>query len=99
MYDIQLFGPLQVRTRGVRLTGRDFGGVRPRHILALLALHGTMRKAELVEMLWDGRPPANHLTTMDSYVSLLRHRLDPSATATSWWPLPPGVPPTAPWAH
>jgi DNA-binding SARP family transcriptional activator len=81
MYEIQLFGPLQVRTRGVRLAGRDFGGVGPRHILAMLALHGAMHKAELTEMLWDGRPPANHVTTVESYVSLLRHRLDPSATA------------------
>jgi DNA-binding SARP family transcriptional activator len=81
MYDIQLFGPLQVRTRGLRLAGRDFGGVKPRHILALLALHGAMRKAELTETLWDGRPPANHVATVESYVSLLRHRLDPGATA------------------
>jgi DNA-binding SARP family transcriptional activator len=81
MYDIQLFGPLTVRTRGVRLAGRDFGGVKPRHILALLALHGAMHKAELTELLWDGRPPANHVATVESYVSLLRHRLDPTTTA------------------
>lgn len=80
MYDIQLFGRLEVRTRGIRLTGRDFGGVKPRHILALLALRGGMRKSELTEMLWDDRPPANHVATVESYVSLLRHRLDPTAT-------------------
>jgi DNA-binding SARP family transcriptional activator len=77
MYDIQLFGRLEVRTRGVRLTGRDFGGVKPRHILALLALRGDLHKAELAELLWGGRPPANHQATVESYVSLLRHRLDP----------------------
>ncbi len=77
MYDIQLFGRLEVRTRGVRLTGRDFGGVKPRHILALLALRGDLHKAELAELLWGGRPPADHLATVESYVSLLRHRLDP----------------------
>jgi DNA-binding SARP family transcriptional activator len=81
MYDIQLFGPLTVRTRGVRLAGRDFGGVKPRHIMAMLALHGAMHKVELTELLWDGRPPANHVATVESYVSLLRHRLDPSTTA------------------
>jgi DNA-binding SARP family transcriptional activator len=80
MYDIQLFGRLEVRTRGLRLTGRDFGGVKPRHILALLALRGAMPKAELTELLWDGRPPADHVATVESYVSLLRHRLDPAAT-------------------
>jgi len=78
MYDIQLFGRLEVRTRGIRLTGRDFGGVKPRHILALLALRGGMHKAELAELLWAGQPPANHQATVESYVSLLRHRLDPN---------------------
>jgi hypothetical protein len=34
MYEIQLFGRLEVRTRGVRLTGDDLGGPRARHILA-----------------------------------------------------------------
>jgi DNA-binding SARP family transcriptional activator len=81
MYDIQLFGRLEVRTRGVRLAGRDFGGVKPRHILALLALRSSVHKAELTELLWEGRPPANHVATVESYVCLLRHRLDPTATA------------------
>jgi DNA-binding SARP family transcriptional activator len=80
MYDIQLFGRLEVRTRGVRLTGRDFGGIKPRHILALLALRGPLAKSELTELLWEGRPPANHKATVESYVSVLRHRLDPAGS-------------------
>jgi len=80
MYDIQLFGRLEVRTRGLRLAGRDFGGVKPRHILALLALRGALHTAELTELLWNGRPPGNHVATVESYVSLLQHRLDPTAT-------------------
>nr|BFE76042.1 hypothetical protein GCM10020092_093430 [Actinoplanes digitatis] len=58
MYEIQLFGRLEVRTRGVRLTGQDFGGEKPRQILALLALRGETNGAELAELLWSGRPPA-----------------------------------------
>jgi DNA-binding SARP family transcriptional activator len=81
MYDIRLFGRLEVRTRGVRLTGRDFGGTKPRHILALLALRGPLAKSELTELLWEGRPPANHRATVESYVSVLRHRLDPQGSA------------------
>jgi DNA-binding SARP family transcriptional activator len=77
MYDIRLFGRLEVRTRGVRLAGRDFGGVKPRHILALLALRGALHADELTELLWNGRPPANHVAGVQSYVSVLRHRLDP----------------------
>jgi DNA-binding SARP family transcriptional activator len=80
MYDIQLFGRVQVRTRGIRLAGRDFGGVKPRHILALLALHGELRSAELTELLWNGRPPADHLAAVRGYVAMLRHRLDPSGS-------------------
>jgi DNA-binding SARP family transcriptional activator len=80
MYDIQLFGRLEVRTRGLRLSGRDFGGIKPRHIIALLALHGAMARDELAEALWDGRPPANRVATVEGYVAVLRHRLDPSAT-------------------
>jgi DNA-binding SARP family transcriptional activator len=79
MYDIRLFGRLEVRTRGVRLTGRDFGGVKPRHILALLALRGSLHADELIELLWDGRPPAGHVAGVQSYVSVLRRRLDPDA--------------------
>ncbi|MEV4706518.1 hypothetical protein [Actinoplanes sp. NPDC049316] len=75
MYEIQLFGPLEVRTRGVRLSGADFGGDAPRHILALLALRGKVRKAELAELLWPGRPPAGHLTIMEGQLSLLCRRL------------------------
>jgi len=81
MHDIQLFGRLEVRTRGVRLSGRDFGGIKPRHILALLALRGPLGKGELTELLWNGRPPANHKATVESYVSVLRHRLDPDGSA------------------
>jgi DNA-binding SARP family transcriptional activator len=78
MYEIQLFGRLEVRTRGVRLTGHDFGGDKPRHILALLALRGDLHGSELSDLLWSGRPPAGHQTTVEGYVSLLRHRLDPA---------------------
>ncbi|OJF09842.1 AfsR/SARP family transcriptional regulator [Couchioplanes caeruleus] len=83
MYEIQLFGRLEVRTRGVRLSGEDLGGAEPRQILALLALHGALRKDELADMLWAGRPPATAEDTMESHLSLLRHRLDPDADPES----------------
>ncbi|WP_199516510.1 AfsR/SARP family transcriptional regulator [Nucisporomicrobium flavum] len=81
MYEIQLFGPLEVRTRGVRLSGGDLGDDLPRHILALLALRGKVRKAELAELLWPECPPAGHLTMMEGQLSLLCRRLDPAAEA------------------
>jgi DNA-binding SARP family transcriptional activator len=82
MYEIRLFGPLQVRTRGIRLAGRDFGGDAPRHILALLALRGELSSDVLTDLLWDGRPPADHHQAVRDHVALLRHRLDPDASET-----------------
>ncbi|MER7443871.1 AfsR/SARP family transcriptional regulator [Micromonospora avicenniae] len=81
MYEIQLFGSTRVRSGAAALSGRDFGGVKPRQILALLALRGALPKDELAELLWFGRPPANHVATLESYVSVLRRRLDPRGSA------------------
>ncbi|SIN26100.1 AfsR/SARP family transcriptional regulator [Micromonospora cremea] len=80
MYEIQLFGSVRVRAGRAVLSGRDFGGVKPRQILALLALWGALPKDELAELLWLGRPPANHVATLESYVSVLRRRLDPQGS-------------------
>ncbi|WP_250000805.1 hypothetical protein [Actinoplanes sp. M2I2] len=74
MFDIQLFGRLEVRTRGVVLTGTDFGGDHPRRILALLALRGAMSTSELAGLLGEKKK------TVESDMSLLRDRLEPGAT-------------------
>jgi DNA-binding SARP family transcriptional activator len=81
MYEIRLFGPLQVRTRGIRLAGRDFGGPVQRHILALLALRGELSSDVLTDLLWNGRPPADHREAVRDHVALLRHKLDPEAAS------------------
>jgi DNA-binding SARP family transcriptional activator len=81
MYEIRLFGPLQVRTRGIRLAGNDFGGDKPRHILALLALRGELSSDVLGDLLWDGQPPAGHHEAVRDHVSTLRDKLDPDAPA------------------
>ncbi|MFI1989834.1 hypothetical protein [Actinoplanes sp. NPDC020271] len=71
MYDIQLFGRIEVRTRGVRLAGDDLGGDRPRQLLALLALHGEQSLVELSDLI--GAPPA----TVRADLKVLRDRLEP----------------------
>jgi DNA-binding SARP family transcriptional activator len=81
MIDVRLFGAAQVETLYRQLDCRDFGGVKHRHILQLLALHGVLRKAELAELLWEGDPPSGYVTTLESYVSVLRRRIDPTASA------------------
>ncbi|WP_305789143.1 AfsR/SARP family transcriptional regulator [Symbioplanes lichenis] len=83
MYEIQLFGRLEVRTRGVRLTGDDLGGARARHILALLALYGSLRTSELSDLLWPGNPPVTHEAIVESEVALLRHHLDSATSGDS----------------
>ncbi len=71
MFDIQLFGPVEVRTRGIRLEGADFGGDRPRHLLALLALRGELSTSELAELLGARK------RDVESEMSVLRERLEP----------------------
>ena len=73
MFEIQLFGRLEVRTRGIRLSGADFGGDRPRHLLALLALHGEMSTSELSELLHAPKK------AIEADLSVLRRHLEPGA--------------------
>ncbi len=74
MFEIQLFGRFEVRTRGIRLSGADFGGDRPRHLLALLALRGEMSSSELAEVLCGQKK------TIETDLSTLRHRLEPGVS-------------------
>jgi hypothetical protein len=74
MFEIQLFGRLEVRTRGIRLTGADFGGNRPRHVLALLALRGERSVAELAEVL------RTTSKTVEGDLAVLRRRLEPQVS-------------------
>lgn len=78
MHEICLFGT----TRVVDLTGgsaplTDFGGVKPRQLLELLALaHGeALDKAVLADRLWEGRPPSTCTATLESHLSVLRRHL------------------------
>jgi DNA-binding SARP family transcriptional activator len=82
---VQLIGATQVVTPARVLVGRDFGGVKPRQLLELLALeHGTpVSKDRLAELLWDGCPPGSWTTTLEGYLSLLRGRLEPGVPARS----------------
>jgi hypothetical protein len=74
MFDIQLFGRFEVRTRGECLTGDDFGGVRPRRLLALLALRGEASIKELAELLGTSKK------SVESDLAVLRGHLEPGST-------------------
>jgi predicted ArsR family transcriptional regulator len=71
MFDIQLFGRVEVRTRGIRLMGTDFGGDRQRHLLALLALRGELSTSELADVLQIRKQ------AVETDMSVLRDKLEP----------------------
>lgn len=76
MIEITLLGHTSVQG-AVRLTAADMGGVKPRQLLSLLALDlgRPVPKDVLADRLWDGRPPSGCVTTLESYVCLLRRKL------------------------
>ena len=76
MIGVTLLGNMSV-DGAVRLGSADMGGVKPRQLLALLALeHGRpVPKEALADRLWEERPPSGCITTLESYVCLLRRKL------------------------
>jgi DNA-binding SARP family transcriptional activator len=77
MIDISLFGTTRVRTDASPARGIDLSGVKPRRILQILAaeLGNPVTKDVLAEGLWDGRPPASYVASVESYVCVLRRSL------------------------
>ena len=75
---IRLCGGLALSGRGVTLGPRQLGGAKARQVLLALCLHrGGVSKARLVELLWGSAAPHGATATLESYVSLLRHRIGP----------------------
>ncbi|HET6665730.1 MAG TPA: winged helix-turn-helix domain-containing protein, partial [Intrasporangium sp.] len=77
MIEIKILGPTVISGAGNRLVASGLGGSKPRQLLEMLALDlGTpIAKDLLAERLWDGRPPASYIATVESYVCSLRRRL------------------------
>lgn len=75
----KVLGTLQVCRGNEVLDANQLGGPRARQILEILLLHlGTpVSKSRLVDMLWNGSAPAAAVSTLESYVSVLRRRLQP----------------------
>ncbi|MFF2029245.1 BTAD domain-containing putative transcriptional regulator [Arthrobacter sp. NPDC058192] len=77
--EIRILGPLRIRRGAEVLEAGELGGTKPRQILEILLLKlGTpVSKDRLADLLWAGRPPAEALPTLESYVSVLRRHLQP----------------------
>jgi SARP family transcriptional regulator, regulator of embCAB operon len=80
---VRLFGTTGVVDAARVLGPADFGGIKPRRLLEALALGRghAVTKDRLVDVLWGEHPPRNHVATLESYVSVLRRRLQPGTPA------------------
>lgn len=78
---ITMLGALEVFGDGKVLQAHQLGGPKARQILEILLLHlGTpVSKGLLIDLLWDGRAPQAAISTLESYVSVLRRCLQPGS--------------------
>ncbi|GMQ85244.1 MAG: hypothetical protein BMS9Abin07_0810 [Acidimicrobiia bacterium] len=80
---IRLFGPLSVTIGERHLGPRDFDGVKPKQLLEILLIGrgNPVPKDRLAELLWGDDLPQNVSASIETYVSVLRRRLDPTGNA------------------
>ena len=78
---ITMLGALEVLRDGKVLQAHQLGGPKARQILEILLLHlGTpVSKKLLIDLLWDGHAPQAAVSTLESYVSVLRSCLQPGS--------------------
>ncbi|WP_150307099.1 AfsR/SARP family transcriptional regulator [Planctomonas psychrotolerans] len=76
---VTVIGPLTVRRGAVVLDAHSLGGPKPRQIFEILLLNIGLpvSKARLIDLLWGDAPPREALTSLESYVSVLRRHLQP----------------------
>lgn len=74
-----IIGTLTVQRGTEVLDARSLGGPKPRQILEILLLNVgvPVSKDRLIDLLWGTNPPREALTSIESYVSVLRRRLQP----------------------
>jgi DNA-binding SARP family transcriptional activator len=83
--EFRILGPLEV----VDSTGSiSLGGPKQRALLGLLLVHAgeVLSTDQIVDVLWDGRPPKTATTSLWNLVTQLRKVLPPETLVTK----PPG---------
>ncbi|MDX3639815.1 BTAD domain-containing putative transcriptional regulator [Streptomyces sp. MB09-02B] len=77
---VGVLGPLTLRVSGAPV---DVAAAKQRDLLGLLALQPgvSVGQDELVDILWDGSPPATCVNLVHTYVARLRRLLAPAAGA------------------
>lgn len=78
---ITILGTLQVRRGTEVLEAHQLGGPKARQILEILLMHlGTpVSKGMIIDLLWEGAAPLAAVSTLESYVSVLRRCLQPGS--------------------
>jgi DNA-binding SARP family transcriptional activator len=79
---ISMLGRLRVRVGPMELGPRQLGGAKPRHLLIALALArgAPVSKERLATILWPDVRPVDCAATIDTYVCVLRKRLQASGS-------------------
>ena len=82
MVQINVLGPLTISVNGERVT---LTAPKPRRVLALLATsaNSVVRNEQIIEELWETRPPVSVTTTLQTYVYQLRKYLRLNASPPS----------------
>src|SRR5689334_16854054 len=85
--DIEVLGALSVRVNGVSIVPT---APKPRHVLALLALHAdqVVPVSALVEELWGAKVPRSARTTLQTYILQLRELIETALATTAPAPGP-----------
>jgi DNA-binding SARP family transcriptional activator len=80
---VDLLGGLKVQAGGVTLGPRQLGGTKPRHVLLALLLNrgAPVPKERLISLLWGENRPAGATSTLETYVCVLRKKLQPHTSA------------------
>lgn len=75
----KVLGTLQIRRGTEVLSAQHLGGPKSRQILEILLLHlgSAVSKGTLIDMLWMESAPSTAVSTLESYVSVLRRCLQP----------------------
>jgi len=78
---VTMIGSLAVRRGGTVLRAHQLGGPKPRQILEILLLNigRPVSKDRLIDLLWGDTPPNEAVTSIESYVSVLRRHLQPGS--------------------
>jgi SARP family transcriptional regulator, regulator of embCAB operon len=82
---VDVLGGLEVRTGNITLGPRQLGGTKPRHVLLALLLNrgAPVPKERLISLLWGDTRPAGATATLETYVCVLRKKLQPNQSARS----------------